>query len=84
MTDKWHQFGIALGIEKEVLDRLLNYLPEQNIVEILDYWLRSPSDTKWNWKDVANALRRINYHKLAQEIETINKTGKHRNHMIKL
>ena len=41
VTEKWHQFGEALGVEKEVLDRCLNYPPEQSIMEVLDHWLRS-------------------------------------------
>jgi hypothetical protein len=67
-----HQFGVALGVEKEVLDRCLNYPPEQSIVEILDHWLMSK---EWNWRDVARALRQIEHHQLAKEIENIDKTG---------
>ena len=37
VTEKWYQFGVALGVEKEILDRCLNYLPEQSIVEMLDH-----------------------------------------------
>ena len=73
VTQNWYQFGLALGVEKKVLDRYLNYTPEQNIIEILDYWLRS--DTKQNWNEVARALRQIYYHQLAKEIESIDKTG---------
>jgi hypothetical protein len=56
-----------------VLDQYLQYPPEQNIVEILDHWLRW--DGEQSWGDVANALRRINYDKLAEGIESIDKTG---------
>ena len=73
VTPKWYQFGVALGIEKEILDRYLNYPPEQGIVEILDYWLRS--DMEQNWREIARALRQINHHQLAKEIENIDKTG---------
>jgi hypothetical protein len=75
ITEKWHQFGVALGVEKEVLDRYLNYPPEQSIVEILDHWLRSYKLEKRNWRDVARALGQIGHHELAKEIESIDKTG---------
>jgi hypothetical protein len=75
VTEKWHQFGVALGVEKEILDRCLNYPPEQSIVEILDHWLRSGDVEDRNWKDVARALRQIEHHQLAKEIENIDKTG---------
>ena len=77
VTEKWHQFGVALGIEKEILDRCLDYLPEQSIVEMLDHWLRSNEHEKRNWRDVARALRQIKFHQLAKEIESIDKTGHH-------
>ena len=73
VTQKWYQFGIALGIEKDILDRCLNYPPEQSIVEILDRWLRR--DAEQSWGEIAKALRLISYHKLAEEIESIDETG---------
>ena len=75
VTEKWHQFGVALGVEKEVLDRCLNYPPEQSIVEMLDHWLRSCDPEERHWRDVAKALRQIEHHQLAEEIESIDKTG---------
>lgn len=75
VTARWHQFGVALGIEKDILDRCLNYPPKQSMVEILDYWLRSLSDSQQSWGEIARALRQINYHHLAEEIESIEKTG---------
>ena len=76
VTEKWHEFGVALGVEKEILDRCLKYPSEQSIVEIIDHWLRSYADCeKRNWRDVARALRQIEHHQLAKEIEGINKTG---------
>ena len=75
VTEKWHQFGVALGVEKEVLDRYLNYPPEQSIVEMLDHWLRSCDLEERNWRDVAKALRQIEHHQLAEEIESTDKTG---------
>ena len=73
VTQEWHVFGIALGIEKEVLDCYLNYPPEQSIVEILDHWLRK--DVEPTLGEIAKALKQINHHKLAEEIESIDETG---------
>ena len=83
VTEKWYQFGVALGVEKEILDRYLNYPPEQSIV-MLDHWLRSCDLEGWNWRDVAKALRQIEHHQLAEEIENIDKTGHnlHNNNII--
>ena len=75
VTEKWHQFGIALGVEKEVLDRCLNYPPEQSIVEILDHWLRRDNVEQLSWMEISRALRQINFLQLAEEIESIDKTG---------
>ena len=76
VTPKWYQFGVALGIENAILDRCLSYHPEQSIIEILDHWLRN--DTKQSWGEVARALRQINYHQLAKEID---KKGKKQNNL---
>ena len=75
VTEKWHQFGIALGVEKEVLDQCLNYPPEQSIVEILDHWLRRDNVEQLSWMEISRALRQINFLQLAEEIESIDKTG---------
>lgn len=69
VTEKWHQFGIALGVEKEILERCLKYSPEQSIMEVLDHWLRSYDCEKRNWSDIARALRQIEYYQLAKDIE---------------
>ena len=70
----WYQLGEAFGIEKEVLQKLTICSPEESIVEMLDYWLRSHPDRP-TWKEVAEALRKINLHESAQRIEIIYKTG---------
>ena len=74
VTQDWHKFGVALGVEKEVLQRCLTYPPEQSIIEILDHWLRN--HVEQSWMEIARALRQINYHQLAEDIENVEKTGK--------
>ena len=70
VTSKWHQFGLAVGISKEILDQYANYPPGECIVEVLDYWLRNhrTTGTKPTWGDVAKALREIELHQLAESI----------------
>ena len=80
VTQEWHQFGLALGIEKVVLDRYLKYSPEQSVVEMLEHWLRR--DVEQSWGEIARALRQINHHQLAEEIESITKTGSDINNQI--
>ena len=74
VTQDWHQFGEALGIENEVLYRCLNSPSEQSIIEILDHWLRRDVEQR-SWMEIARALRQINYCQLAEDIENIDRTG---------
>ena len=53
VTPRWYEFGIAAGIEKEVLDKFAKQCsPEECIVEMLDYWLRGGEIP--TWREVAN------------------------------
>ena len=75
VTPRWYQLGKALEVNKDVLDRCTNYHPEESIVEILDHWLRNfPGHP--TWRDVANALRKIDLQQLADDIEMVYETGK--------
>ena len=57
-----------------MLDVYLKCTPEQSIVEILDHWLRRDVEQR-SWMEIARALRQTNFHQLAEEIESIDKTG---------
>ena len=74
MTHKWYQFGEALCIDKDTLDKYTNYPPEVCIVEVLDYWLRNQYD-KPTWRDVAMALKKIGLQQLSEDILMRYKTG---------
>ena len=74
VTQWWYQLGEALEVSKDVLDKCTNYPPEESIVEILDQWLRNfPGHP--TWRDVANALRKIGFQQLANDIEMVYETG---------
>ena len=69
VTPKWCQFGEAVGIPEEILKKYSNYPPEECIVEVFDYWLRSyPSTTKPTWRDVVDVLIKIELHQLADRL----------------
>ena len=53
----------------------MEYPPEQNIIEVCDHWLRSHTNKRPSWKEVANALKRIHLQELASAIETVYETG---------
>ena len=74
VTPRWYQLGEALDVNKDVLDKCSNYPPEESIVEILDQWLRNFPGCP-TWRDVANALRKINLQQLANDIEMVYETG---------
>ena len=81
VTPKWYEFGEAVGIEKEVLDKFAEQCsPEDCIIEMLDYWLRQCKQQP-TWNDVANILKIINLQQLAVGIESVYKTGNN-NHYI--
>ena len=69
VTPKWHQFGVAVGISEEILKKYSNYPPEECVVEVFDYWLRNYHTTSNpTWKDVANILKKIELHQLAETL----------------
>ena len=76
ITFKWYQFGLAVGIESEILDKFAEHCaPEDCIMEMLDHWLRK-STHKPTWNDVAKALRIVELPQLALDIESVYTTGK--------
>ena len=74
VAPKWYQFGLAIGIRKEILDEFSNFPPEECIVEVSDLWLRTSENTVI-WTDVANVLKEIGCHRLAEKILKTYKTG---------
>ena len=73
-TPKWHQFGKAIGVDDEVLNKCLEYPQEESIIEVCDKWLRNHSG-KPTWREVAEALRQIGNQELAFEIDNAYSTG---------
>ena len=74
LTPKWYQFGLALGVNKDILNKYSECPPEESIVEVADYWLRN-GYTKPIWRDVAWALKKTGFDLLAEDILNVYKTG---------
>ena len=74
ITSKWYEFGEAIGIGKEILNKYMQCPPEQSIIEVCDYWLRNHTGQP-TWKEVATALKQINFQQLASAIENVYETG---------
>ena len=74
ITSRWYEFGLVVGVPKEVMDSYSGYPADQCVVEMLDYWLRHcPREP--TWKDVAHALKEINLYQLAASILQVYVTG---------
>lgn len=74
VTKKWYEFGKAIGVGKEVLEKYLECTPDQSMIEVCDYWFRSHVGQP-TWREVANALKKIKFHQLAIDIEKVYETG---------
>lgn len=71
----WHQFGLAIQVEKETLDAIAKTCsPKECIVELFDVWLRNYKGQP-TWGEIINALKTIGLMKLALDIERVHKTG---------
>ena len=58
ITSQWYEFGLKLGVPKDIVDQLNNYSDEDRTVEILDYWLRHHPG-KPTWQEVAEAKKQV-------------------------
>ena len=65
---------MAVGIDKEVLEKYSRYPSEECIVEMLDYWLKN-HHSKPTWKNVAEALKDIGLHRYAEKMLEVYETG---------
>ena len=61
-------------MDNKLLDACLPYPPEENIVEVCDNWLRNHTG-KPAWWEIAEALKKIGFQRLALDIEKVYETG---------
>lgn len=74
VTEKWYQFGNAIGVKKELLNKYIQYPPDECLIEVLDNWLRNHAGRPM-WKEVAEALDKINLKNLAFDLRRAYETG---------
>ena len=70
VNDQWHQFGLAIGVPGEFLEKLKGYSEKECLVKLLDYWFRHHPDQP-TWKEVADALEDIRDYQLARSIKRV-------------
>ena len=75
-SEEWRSLGAALGISPHRLDDVGNQCgaPDQCLVEVLDVWLRE-HQSRPTWGEVAEALDRIGWSRLAEGIKRVYTTG---------
>ena len=74
LSPRWYEFGLVVGVPKDVMDSYLGYPSDQCLIELLDYWLKQYPH-QLTWKDVAQALREIKLYQLAEKVLQISTTG---------
>ena len=76
VTLTWYQFGKALGVNENVLDKCLQHPgpPKESLIEVCDNWLRNHTGQP-AWSEIAEALRQIGYQQLADNIDNVYNTG---------
>ena len=62
---KWYDLGLVIGIAKEILDEYSTHPARECLVDVLDYWIRNSCDVL-TWRDVAETLKEIRLHELAE------------------
>ena len=62
VASEWYQFGRAIGISEEMLDKCSNRSPQEAVVEVLDYWIRNHNPS---WEDVPEMLNEVGFRELA-------------------
>ena len=68
VSHRWYEFGVALGIERRVLDGYkLDCAPMSAVIE---FWWKGNAEggRPVTWQSVVTALERINEHALAETI----------------
>ena len=67
LAPKWYDFGLVVGVPKELTDSYSGYPPDQCLTEILDYWLRH-HESQVMWTEVAHALKAVELNDLAGKV----------------
>ena len=78
----WYQFGMAIGVPEDVLEKLKGYDEEQCMIELADYWLRNhPTKPTWSKiydtaKSLMKPMKFVNHYAVTQDLSGINSSFK--------
>ena len=77
VTEYWYEFGLTLGVPKEIMDKYIGHSSDQCLIEILDHWLRSRhyDHKEPTWREIAQALNEIGLRELSNKITQVYITG---------
>ena len=67
---EWYQFGEAIGVPKEYLEKLEGLSEEGCLVKLLEFWLSYHPDRP-TWKELADALEYIRDYQLANNLKKV-------------
>ena len=66
LSSQWYLYGLALGVPRDVLDRLKDHPEADCLTEVLDYWLRHHFGQP-TWTEVIDAQRKVEFYNMAKE-----------------
>ena len=75
VTSKWQEFGIAIGMNDELLNNLQEYSSQENLQQVLGYWIKNNS-TEPTWNDLVEILKEIELYTLAEDVVKMYESGK--------
>ena len=67
LSSQWYLYGLAIGVPKEVLDKLKDCPEEECLTEVLDYWL-SNHFSQPTWSEVFNAQKKLEFYNMATNL----------------
>ena len=74
VTQKWYQFGAAVGVPNDLLQQYSSYPADEGLIEVLNYWLNNQHQNP-TWRDIAEVLCDIELHELAESTMNVYETG---------
>ena len=70
-SSKWHQIGVQLDVDTNVLRSIKQESQGDYLTELLDFWMRNATDPPPSWRALIDALRAptVGETRLAGELE---------------
>ena len=58
ISSQWYQFGLVLGVPKEIMGQWSHQSETEHLAEVLDYWLKHHPHQP-TWKEITDAQKKI-------------------------